>query len=62
VWSDGRRQLAKALRCKSEVFQLIDIACVSLDLGVEISDPALGSTQPRCELVFLNQSIGKAVD
>ena len=62
LWPDGRRQLAKALRCKSEVFQLIDIASVSLDLGVEISDPTLGSTHPRCELVFLNQSIGKAVD
>jgi hypothetical protein len=41
---------------------LIDIACVSLDLGVEISDPTLGSTHPRRELVFLNQSIGEAVD
>jgi len=44
------------------VFQLIDIACVSLDLGIEISDPTLGSVHPRRELVFVNQPLSEAVD
>src|SRR5713226_6895104 len=59
---DCGREIAKAFRCKSQVFQLIDIACVILYLCVELSNAALGSSHPRCKLIFLNHSLREAVD
>ena len=62
VRSDGCRQLAKTIRCKSKVFQLIDIACTRSNFGIKISDSSLGPSHPRRELVFVNQTSGEAID
>ncbi len=58
----GHRELTKTARRKSQVFQSIDIACVILYLCVELSDAALGSSHPRCELIFFNQTFCETVD
>jgi hypothetical protein len=44
------------------VFQLIDIPCVILYLCVELDNAALGSSHPRCELIFFNQTFRETVD
>ena len=62
VWPDGCRELTKTARGKSQVLQSIDIACVILYLCVELSDAALGSSHPRCELILFNQTFRETVD
>jgi hypothetical protein len=59
---DCGRKIAKAFRRKSQMFQLIGVASIILYLGVELSNAALGSSHPRCELIFFNQTFGKTVD
>ena len=51
IWPNGECQLLKALRFQSEIFKMVDIACVNLYSGIEISDSVLGSIQPRRELI-----------
>ena len=60
--SDGCRKFSEPLRRKSHVLQLIDVSGVSLYLGVEYSDSALGSCHPRCELILINQTLGETID
>ncbi len=62
VRSDGCRKLSEPFRCESQVLELIDVAGVSLNLGVKLCDAALGSCHPRCELVLFNQPLGETVD
>jgi hypothetical protein len=59
---DGCRDITKAFRRKSQVFQSISIACVILYFCVELGNTALGSNHPRCELIFFNQTFRKTVD
>ena len=62
VWSDACRKFPKPLRRKSHMLHLVDVAGVSLYLGVKIGDAPLGSSHPRSELIFFNQAFGEAVD
>lgn len=41
IWSDACRELADSLRLKFRLLQLIDMAGVSLYLGVQLSDAPL---------------------
>jgi uncharacterized membrane protein YczE len=56
--ADCGRKIAKVFCRNSQVFQLIDIACVILSLCVEIRDAALGSSHWRCVHVALGRQLG----
>jgi hypothetical protein len=59
---DGCREITKMARRKSQVFQSIDIACVILYFCLELSNAPFGPSHPRCELIFLNQTLRESVD
>ncbi len=44
--TDCGSELAKTFRRKSQVFQVMGIASISLYLGVELRDAILGSSHP----------------
>ena len=62
VWTDSSRELTQTSRRKSQVFQLIYIACVILYLDINLGNAALGSGHPRSELIFFNQTFHETVD
>jgi hypothetical protein len=62
VRSDGCRKLSKPLRREPHVLQLIDVSGISLYLGIKLSEAALGSCHPRCELILFDQSLGETID
>jgi len=62
VRSDGCRKFSELLRREPHVLQLIDVAGVSLYLGIKLCDAALGSCHPRCELILFNQALGETID
>jgi hypothetical protein len=59
---DGCRDITKAFRRKSQVFQSMSIACVINLFLCRARLAALGSNHPRCELIFFNQTFRKTVD
>jgi len=62
VRSDGSRKFVKPLHRKSHVLQLVNVARVSLYLGVKLSNLALGSSDPRSELILFDQALGETVN
>ena len=58
VAESSRSRSAASRTCS----KLIDVAGVSLYLGVKLCDAALGSCHPRCELILFNQALGETID